>query len=73
MEIFTTLFLLLLLATVIYYIVFFSLSYYWHEAKTSFVILPAIYTFDFFIIGFLVISIISIILNFFPEILKLWQ
>ena len=73
MEIFSTLVILLLIATAIYYIVFFSLSYYWHEAKTSYVILPVIYSFEFFLIGFLAISIVSIILNFSPEILQLWQ
>lgn len=71
MEVFTTLFLILLIATAIYYIVFFSLIYYWHETKMSFVVLPAISTFEFFIVGFLVISIISMIVNYLPEFLIL--
>jgi ABC-type multidrug transport system permease subunit len=73
MEIFTTLFIILLVATAIYYVVFFSLIYYWHEAKLSYLILPVIYTFEFFIVGFLIISIISILVYYFPELLKLWQ
>jgi hypothetical protein len=73
MDIFITLLIALFLATAIYYIVFFSLCYYWHNAKTTFVVVPIIYTFDFFVIGFLIISIISIVVNFLPEIITTWQ
>jgi len=73
MEIFTTLLILLFILTAIYYIVFFSLVYYWHETKLSFLVLPVIYTFEFFIVGFLIISIISIVIYYVPEILKIWQ
>jgi len=70
MDIFSTLLTLLFIATTIYYIVFFSLTYYWHEKKTTFIIVPAIYAFDFFVAGFLIISVISIIFNYFPELLN---
>lgn len=70
MDIFNTLLIFLFILTAIYYIVFFSLTYYWHEKKTTFVVVPAIYTFEFFVVGFLIISIVSIILNFFPNILE---
>jgi hypothetical protein len=73
MDIFNTLLIVLFIATAIYYIVFFSLTYYWHEKKTTFVVVPVIYTFEFFIIGFLIISIASIVVNFLPEVLTLWQ
>jgi hypothetical protein len=75
MDIFNTLLIFLFLATAIYYIVFFSLTFYWHEKKTTFVIVPVIYAFEFFTVGFLIISIISIILNSFPELLTIikWQ
>jgi len=73
MDIFTILLLVLFFVTAVYYIVFFSLTYYWHEKKTTFVVLPIIYTFDFFIIGFLIISIVSIIVTFLPDILKLYN
>jgi len=58
-------------ATLIYYIVFASLVYYWHEKKTTVLIVPLIYTFDFFIIGFLVVSVVCLILQYYPEILKI--
>jgi len=73
MDVFSLLVIILFVATAIYYIVFFSLTYYWHEKNETYIVVPAIYTFDFFIMGFLVISIISIIINFLPEILTLWQ
>lgn len=58
-------------ATIIYYIVFFSLIYYWHLKKTSFVIVPALFTFDFFVIGFLVVSLVSILLEYVPKIISM--
>jgi len=75
MDIFSILLIVLFVATAIYYIVFFSLCYYWHEAKFTFVVVPVIYTFEFFIAGFLIISIISIVVIFLPEILTFikWQ
>ena len=59
-------------ATLIFYIVFFSLVYYWHEKKTTFVVVPLIFTFEFFLIGFLVVSIVSILLEYLPKILILF-
>lgn len=70
MDIFNLLLILLFVVTAIYYIVFFSLTYYWHENKTTFIVVPLIYTFEFFVAGFLVISIISIVFNYFPELLN---
>ena len=58
-------------STAIFYIVFFSLMYYWHETKATFVIVPLIFTFDFFLVAFLVISIIVLVLQYAPEVLKL--
>jgi hypothetical protein len=49
-------------------VVYFSLTYYWHQTKMSFLVLPALATFEFFLIGFLVISFISILVNFAFEI-----
>jgi len=70
MEIFTTLLIVLFVVTAIYYVVYFSLIYYWHEAKLSFIVLPAMSTFEFFIVGFLVVAIISILINYLPEVLN---
>lgn len=52
--------------TAIFYIVLFSFIFYWHLKKISFVVVPAIFTFEFLIVGFLVISIVSIIIKYLP-------
>ncbi len=66
MDIFYTLLIALCIATAVYYIVFFSLIYYWHLKKTSFVVVPVIFTFEFFLIGFLIISIASLAVQYIP-------
>ena len=71
MDIFNTLLIALFIATGIFYIVFFSVSYYWHEKNTSYVIVPMIFTFEFFVIGFFVVAIASIVIQYLPIILKL--
>jgi hypothetical protein len=58
-------------ATAIYYIVFFSFLYYWHEKKSTFVVVPLIYTFNFFLIGFLIICIVSIAIEYMPDVFSL--
>jgi len=62
---------ILFIATAIFYIVFFSLVYYWHEKKTTFVIVPLLYTFEFFAIGFFIVSLVSLLMQYLPDILKL--
>ncbi len=69
MDIFYTLLIVLFIATAIFYIVFFSLIYYWHLKKTSYVVVPLIFTFEFFITGFLIVAIITIIIKYLPQIL----
>ncbi len=71
MDIFSLLLIVLFALTAIYYIIFFSFIFYWHLKKTSFVIVPAIFAFDFFLIGFLVVAIISIIIKYLPDLIKL--
>ena len=70
MDIFSTLLIVLFIATAIFYIVFFSLIYYWHEKKMSFVVVPVIFTFEFFLAGFLVVCILSIVISYSPFLLK---
>lgn len=60
---------ILFIATAIYYIVFLSLIFYWHEKKRSFIIVPVIFAFEFFVIAFLVISLIAIVLSYIPQII----
>ncbi|OGZ63338.1 MAG: hypothetical protein A3C58_02515 [Candidatus Staskawiczbacteria bacterium RIFCSPHIGHO2_02_FULL_34_10] len=64
-------FLTLFVSTVVFYIVFFVLSYYWHERRMSFIIVPLIYTFEFFIAGFLIVCLLLLLINYLPDILKL--
>jgi len=61
---------ILFAATLVFYLVFFGLVYYWHEKKTTFVVVPLIYTFEFFLVGFLIVSIVSILLENLPQILN---
>lgn len=59
---------ILFAATLIYYIVFFSLIYYWHLKKATVLVVPLIFTFEFFLIAFLVIAAGVIALNYFPAV-----
>ena len=67
MVYFLLLFKILLLATVIYYAVFFGFVYYWHEKVLTYVIVPLIYAFEFFAIGFLVVVAASLLLEYLPQ------
>ncbi len=73
MDIFYTLLIALFTATALFYIVFFSLVYYWHLKKTTYVIVPLIFTFEFFFAGFLIISIIYILINYLPQLFVLFR
>lgn len=73
MGIFYILLIDVFVASAIFYIVFFSLVYYWHLKKTSFVVLPVIFAFEFFLAGFLTISIVSIVIYYLPQLLSLWR
>lgn len=66
MTLFYLLFIILLIASAIFYIVIFSFIYYWHLIKVSYIIVPLVFTFDFFAIGFMIISIITIVIKFLP-------
>ena len=66
MDVFTVGITVLFVMTAIFYIALFSFIFYWHLAKVSFVVVPMVFTFEFFAIGFLVVSIVSIILNYLP-------
>ena len=66
MDIFTTGIITLLVGTAIFYVVLFSFIFYWHLKKITFVVVPVFFTFEFFLIGFFTVCIISIILNYLP-------
>lgn len=60
----------LFVMSAIFYIVFFSFIFYWHLRKRSFVFVPFVFTFEFFVIGFFVVALVSIILDFLPEFIR---
>jgi len=66
MDIFTFGLIILTCVAIVFYIVLFSFIFYWHLKKISFVIIPTIFTFEFFVIGFFIVSIVSIIINYLP-------
>jgi len=66
MDPFTVGLTVLFVMTAIFYIVLFSFFYYWHLKKVSFVVMPAVFVFEFFAVGFLIVSIVSIIINYLP-------
>jgi hypothetical protein len=70
MDIFTIGLFTLLASTAVFYIVLFSFIYYWHLKKISYLVVPAIFTFEFFVAGFFIISIGSIILIYLPDLIR---
>jgi len=66
MDVFLVGLITLLVCTAIFYVVLFGFIYYWHLKKTSFVVVPVIFAFEFFWKGFLVVAVVSIIFYFLP-------
>ena len=60
----------LVISTVVFYIVLFSFIYYWHLVKITFVVVPAIFTFEFFLKGLVAVSIVSIIIQYVPDLIR---
>ena len=65
MDVFTVGVITLLVCTAIFYIVLFSFIYYWHLTKTTYFVVPMIWTFEFFAMGFFTVALVSIILNYY--------
>jgi hypothetical protein len=61
----------LFVSTAVFYIVLFSFIYYWHLKKITYVVVPAIWTFEFFVTAFFIVAIGSIILNYLPDLIRL--
>jgi len=70
MDIFTVGLITLAAATVVFYIVVFSFFFYWHLKSLSYIVVPVIFTFQFFAIGFCVVAIVSIILDYLPFLIR---
>ena len=60
----------LFVATAVFYIVLFSFIYYWHLKKITYVVVPVIFTFEFFVTCFFIVVIVSIILNYLPDLIR---
>ena len=71
MDVFTVGIITLFAASAVFYIVFFSFIYYWHLVKISYIVMPVIFTFEFFAMGFFVVSIVSIIIQYLPQLIKI--
>ena len=60
------LFFVLFAVMFIFYAVFFGLIYYWHTTRATYVVVPLIFTFEFFVVAFFVFAIIMIIIHYLP-------
>jgi len=69
-DVFITGLIVLFTVTAIFYIVLFSFIFYWHLKRISYVVIPMIFAFEFFVMGFFVVSIVSIILNYVPVLVR---
>jgi hypothetical protein len=70
MDVFFTGLTVLFVVSAIFYAVFFTFIYYWHLRKITFVVVPLIFAFEFFAIGFFIVAIVSIILDYVPILVK---
>lgn len=70
MDVFITGLIVLFVMAAIFYIVFFSFIFYWHLKTLSFVVVPVIFAFEFLAMGFLVVAIVSIILDYLPVLIR---
>gem|GEM_PF-2525181 len=62
--------LILVILTVLFAIVFSSLAYYWHEKRQSVMVVPLLYTFEFFITAFFILFLLAFLLQYLPNILQ---
>ena len=71
MDAFITGLTVLFIGAAIFYIVLFSFIYYLHLKKVSYAVVPAIFAFEFFAMGFFIIALVSIIVDYLPVLIKL--
>jgi len=71
MDVFFVGIITLLVATAIVYIVFFGFIFYWHLTNRTYVIVPMIFTFEFFIKGFVAVAIVSVLFQYLPYLTNL--
>jgi hypothetical protein len=71
MDVFTVGLFVLFAVTAIFFIVLFSFIYYWHLKKVTFFVVPAVFTFEFFIMGLFLVVITALIIQFLPELIRI--
>ncbi len=71
MDIFYLLLIILFILTTIFFGIFFGFIYYWHLKKTSFVVVPMIFTFEFFAIGFFIVAVLTLSIKYGPLVFNL--
>jgi len=70
MDVFNVGMITLYATTAVFFVVLFSFIFYWHLKKVTFLVVPLIFTFEFFIMGFLAVAIVSIVLHYLPILIK---
>lgn len=63
---------ILFFVTAIVYIVYLSLTYYIHEKRTTYIVVPFLFTFNVFAVGFFIVCIVSLIITYLPGFIKLF-
>ena len=61
----------LFIATAIFYIVFALIINYWHERRPTLVVVPVLFTFEFFLVAFIVVCLVFLFFQYLPDIGKL--
>lgn len=70
MDVFTTGLVVLFIASAIFFIVLFSFIFYWHLKRVTYFVVPAVFAFEFFVMGFFTVAIVSIILQYLPDLIR---
>ena len=70
MDVFITGVVTLLFFTIVFYGVFFGFVFYWHLKKITFVIVPILFTFEFFWRGVVIVVLVSVAFKYLPPLIN---
>jgi len=70
MDVFITGVVTLLFFTLVFYGVFFGFVFYWHLKKITFVIVPILFTFEFFWRGVVIVVLVSVAFKYLPPLIN---
>ena len=56
--------------TAVFFIVLFSFIFYWRLVNVSFLVVPVVFSFEFFVMGFCFVAITSIVVQYLPILIK---